>query len=125
MIYSILYVAIGGAIGSVARYLISRATQNAFATTLPVATLIVNVLGCFIIGMLYAIFARHTNIDANLRLMLTVGFCGGFTTFSTFMNENFNLINSGNILTCALYIGISVALGFVGVWGGAIIGNRL
>ena len=119
MIYSILYVALGGALGSVARFLVSKATQSVCTTHLPIATLIVNVLGCFFIGMLYALFERNATIGANMRLMLTVGFCGGFTTFSTFMNENFNLMQGGNIAISALYIGISVTLGFLGVWLGA------
>lgn len=119
MFYNVLFVALGGALGSVARFLISKATQSVCTLSFPIATLIVNVLGCFIIGLLYAIFERNATIDSNIRLMLTVGFCGGFTTFSTFINENFNLIGNGNFVVSAIYIGLSVVLGFIGVWVGA------
>ncbi|MBE6339529.1 MAG: fluoride efflux transporter CrcB [Bacteroidales bacterium] len=119
MFYNVLFVALGGALGSVARFLISKATQSVCTLSFPIATLIVNVLGCFIIGLLYAIFERNAAIDSNIRLMLTVGFCGGFTTFSTFINENFNLIGNGNFVVSAIYIGLSVVLGFIGVWLGA------
>ncbi|MBP5420791.1 MAG: fluoride efflux transporter CrcB [Bacteroidales bacterium] len=119
MFYNVLFVALGGALGSVARFLISKATQSVCTLSFPIATLIVNVLGCFIIGLLYAIFERNATIDSNIRLMLTVGFCGGFTTFSTFINENFNLIGNDNFVVSAIYIGLSVVLGFIGVWLGA------
>ena len=119
MFYNVLFVALGGALGSVARFLISKATQSVCTLSFPIATLIVNVLGCFIIGLLYAIFERNATIDPNIRLMLTVGFCGGFTTFSTFINENFNLIGNDNFVVSAIYIGLSVVLGFIGVWLGA------
>ncbi len=119
MFYNVLFVALGGALGSVARFLISKATQSVCTLSFPIATLIVNVLGCFIIGLLYAMFERNATIDSNIRLMLTVGFCGGFTTFSTFINENFNLIGNENFVVSAIYIGLSVVLGFIGVWLGA------
>jgi CrcB protein len=119
MFHNVLFVALGGALGSVARFLISKATQSVCTLSFPIATLIVNVLGCFIIGLLYAMFERNATIDSNIRLMLTVGFCGGFTTFSTFINENFNLIENDNFVVSAIYIGLSVVLGFIGVWLGA------
>ena len=119
MFYNVLFVALGGALGSVARFLISKATQSVCTLSFPIATLIVNVLGCFIIGLLYSIFERNATIDSNIRLMLTVGFCGGFTTFSTFINESFNLIGNDNFVVSAIYIGLSVVLGFIGVWLGA------
>ena len=73
----------------------------------------VNELGCFAIGMFYGLFERGNLMNPNLRMFLTVGFCGGFTTFSTFMNENFQLIKDDNFFYLSLYVGLSLFVGFI------------
>ena len=118
MIRSILCVALGGALGSVARFLISKIVQGTFITAFPIGTFFVNITGCLLIGLLYGIFERNQIIDTELKLILTVGFCGGFTTFSTFMNESLHLLRGGNILYCSLYLAASVVLGFLAVYLG-------
>lgn len=120
MLKNILLVALGGAAGSVARYLLSKAIQDTAATAFPWGTMAVNVAGCLLIGLLYGLAAGDgARLGADLKLMLTVGFCGGFTTFSTFANESLTLAKSGDALLSAAYIGLSVALGVLAVAAGA------
>ena len=120
MLKNILLVALGGAAGSVARYLLSKAIQNTAATAFPWGTMAVNVAGCLLIGLLYGLASGDgTRLGADLKLMLTVGFCGGFTTISTFANESLTLAKTGDALLSAAYIGSSVALGMLAVMAGA------
>lgn len=120
MLKNIMLVALGGAAGSVARYLLSKAIQDTAATAFPWGTMAVNVAGCLLIGLLYGLAAGDgARLGADLKLMLTVGFCGGFTTFSTFANESLTLAKSGDALLSAAYIGSSVALGVLAVAAGA------
>ncbi len=120
MLKNILLVALGGAAGSVARYLLSKAIQDTAATAFPWGTMAVNVAGCLLIGLLYGLASGDgTRLGADLKLMLTVGFCGGFTTFSTFANESLTLAKTGDALLSAAYIGSSVALGMLAVMAGA------
>lgn len=120
MLKNILLVALGGAAGSVARYLLSKAIQDTAATAFPWGTMAVNVAGCLLIGLLYGLASGDgTRLGADLKLMLTVGFCGGFTTFSTFANESLTLAKTGDALLSAAYIGLSVALGMLAVMAGA------
>lgn len=119
MLKNILLVALGGAAGSVARYLLSKAIQDTAATAFPWGTMAVNVAGCLLIGLLYGLASGDgTRLGADLKLMLTVGFCGGFTTFSTFANESLTLAKTGDALLSAAYIGSSVALGVLAVAAG-------
>ena len=114
MLKNLLLVGLGGFAGSVARYLLSKLLNS----NLPWGTLLVNVGGCFLIGLFYAL-ADNGNLSSQAtKLLLTVGFCGGFTTFSTFINENFMMLKAGELLTTLLYICCSVLLGFAAVWFG-------
>lgn len=113
---TLLYIALGGAIGSVCRYLLTKAIQHQWVGVFPWGTLVVNLIGCALIGLLYGLFEKHDILSSDLRLLLTVGLCGGFTTFSTFMNESLLLMRSGEALQSAFYIGGSVALGLLAVY---------
>lgn len=120
MLKNIMLVALGGAAGSVARYLLSKAVQDTAASAFPWGTMAVNVAGCLLIGLLYGLAADDgARLGADMKLMLTVGFCGGFTTFSTFANESLTLAKTGDALLSAAYIGSSVALGVLAVAAGA------
>lgn len=113
MLKTLLYIGMGSFTGGVLRYLISRIIQNAVRFSFPIGTFVVNILGCLIIGILYGIFDRGGLMNSNLRLFLTVGFCGGFTTFSTFMGENFALMKGDNFFYLSLYLTASIVVGFI------------
>ncbi len=82
-------------------------------------TFAINILGCFIIGMVYAVTARNASTGSDIKLLLATGFCGGFTTFSAFAFENLELLKSGQQLTALIYIILSVVLGILAVVLGA------
>jgi len=105
----LLLIALGGAAGSVLRYLIGGRAQHFAPHGFPLGTLFVNVVGCFLVGMLVRQFM---NIQTHnyLRALLVVGFCGGFTTFSTFSMETVGLIEGGEYPRAIGYIGLSIAL---------------
>lgn len=119
----ILLVGLGGFAGSVARYLVSKLNVTWHVLAIPMGTLTVNVLGSLLIGFLVGISAKSNLISNELRLMLMVGFCGGFTTFSSFTNENLMLMQNGQFLTVILYTILSVILGFLAVYLGYILGS--
>jgi CrcB protein len=107
MIY--LLIALGGAAGSLLRYLVGGAVQRMSASGFPVGTMFVNVSGCFIIGVLVRQFL-NMQLSPELRALLIVGFCGGFTTFSTFSAETLGLIDGGEYGRAASYVVLSVTL---------------
>lgn len=116
MIKSILLVAIGGGLGSVFRFLANIVVAKNMPGKLHYATFTVNIIGCFLIGFLIGYLSKQSESE-NLKLLLLTGFCGGFTTFSTFGLENYSLLQSGNIVTSLLYTTISIIIGilFVGI----------
>lgn len=111
MIKNILIVGAGSFMGGALRYLISLLLK--YTGGFPWATFIVNLLGCLIIGLLWGLFTRFTNVSQQLVLFLSVGLCGGFTTFSTFSKESYQLIQSGNWLYFSLYVAGSIILGIL------------
>lgn len=115
MLKDIIMVAAGGAAGSVARYLTARAVQGTAMAAFPAGTMTVNILGCLAIGIVYGLCDNKALPGADMRLLLATGFCGGFTTFSTFANESLELFRSGSILTGSIYTAGSVALGMAAV----------
>jgi CrcB protein len=116
----LLLVCIGSFFGGGARYLVGKVVQSLVAVSFPWGTMAVNVVGCFLIGLLSGL-SIGGQISPNTKLVLVTGFCGGFTTFSTFMNENLLLGRDGAMLSAALYTLLSLALGLVAV----IIGYQL
>ena len=121
MIKLILIAGTGGVFGTVARFLTARYIQNIFLTSFPLGTFLVNSAGCLLIGLLYGIAQKGDVLGNEWRLFLTVGFCGGFTTFSTFSLENFTLLREGDFLYFALYAGLSVFLGLLATYLGHLI----
>ena len=107
-------VCIGSFFGGGARYLVGKVLQMMVAESFPWGTMAVNVIGCFLIGMLSGLSVGG-HISPTTRLVLVTGFCGGFTTFSTFMNENLLLGRDGAMLSAVLYTLLSLALGLIAV----------
>ncbi|HEX5210171.1 MAG TPA: fluoride efflux transporter CrcB [Pseudolabrys sp.] len=106
----ILAVAIGGAIGSVTRYLVGIASGRLFGLDFPWGTLIINVTGSFLIGVFVALFATKWDLPQAARIFLTVGICGGYTTFSTFSLDAWYLVERGQIFASGAYMIASVVL---------------
>ena len=125
MIRNILIIGAGGFIGSVARYFISMMNLNIDILSIPFGTLLVNVTGSFIIGVLTGISEKSELLTLEWRLFLMVGLCGGFTTFSSFTNENLMLLHNGQFLSILLYTGLSIFLGFIAVFFGYAFTNLL
>lgn len=115
---NILAVFIGGGIGAVLRYITGLLFVVNFKINIPFATFAVNIAGCFILGLLYVIFIEKAEINTALKLALTVGFCGGLTTFSTFSLEIFEMIKTANFIFAFLYVILSLFLGLIAVWLG-------
>lgn len=117
-------IAVGGGIGSVLRYLITGVAQRVTsATTFPVGTLTVNVLGCLVIGALTAFFAGPQLVRQEFRLAIMIGLLGGFTTFSTFGNETLALLNGGQYQYAVLNVVLSNGLGLAAAWAGYRLGT--
>lgn len=114
---NILMVALGGALGSVARYVVSRYVGDIAGDGFPWATLTVNVAGCLVIGV-FAGYGSSLCMAQSVRLLLVTGFCGGFTTFSTFANESLMLMKTADALYTLLYIGASVIAGLFAAYCG-------
>ena len=120
MIRNILLVALGGAIGSVCRYLLSGMNVASW----PWGTFAVNILGSLLIGFLVGLVSKGI-VSPEMKLLLVTGFCGGFTTFSTFANESFSMMKAGDALQMALYLGVSVVIGILAVWLGMSISETI
>lgn len=119
MFKDILLVGIGSFAGGSLRMVVSKYLQLCVAGSFPLGTMVVNVLGCFLIGIVSSLSGSENSISPAVRLLLATGFCGGFTTFSTFMNENVMLMKDGDdFSTSVLYLFASLFLGFVAVLAG-------
>jgi CrcB protein len=121
MIKNILIVGFGSFFGGISRYLLSKYVQGSIISTFPYPTFVVNIVGCFIIGLIFGISQKGTLLSAELKLLLAVGFCGGFTTFSTFANENLALIKDGNFFFFTIYSTLSVFLGILSTYLGVLL----
>lgn len=114
----VLLVGIGGGIGSIARLLTQRSVQRMIEISFPLGTLLINIIGSFLIGVIYALSERGNFLTPEIRLFLTVGFCGGFTTFSTFAYDNFNMISGKLWQYLFLNVGGSLFFGILAVYLG-------
>ena len=122
---SFLWVALGGAIGSVARFGMNMAAPRLLGADVPWATLLVNVLGSLLMGFLAAFLAEKYADQPDLRLFLLTGVLGGFTTFSAFSLDVFNLVQHGESSTAVIYAAASVVLSIIAVFAGFIVSRAL
>lgn len=120
MIKGVLLVGLGGAAGSILRFLCQRWTSS-LNLSFPVGTFLVNIIGCFLIGLFFSYATKHVNFNYDMQLLLMTGLCGGFTTFSAFTLEGMGLIKQDKTGMFLFYIAASVLLGLFATW----IGMRL
>lgn len=119
----LLAVGLGGFIGSILRYLIYQIVDKQWITHYPLSTFIVNILGSFILGILYSYILKRGLFSEEVYLLLAVGLCGSFTTFSTFSLDSLQLIQGGNYFTFIMYGCLSIFIGIIAVWFGAWIAS--
>ena len=110
---TLMMIALGGALGAVSRFLLGNAVSKAIGSALPYGTFVINVIGCFAMGLLMTLIVDREMLPAAWRLFLCVGFLGGFTTFSSFGYEALMMLTEGRLLAVLAYVGGSVALGLV------------
>jgi len=121
----IVSIAVGGALGAVARYLTNISPLGVVFDKFPFPTFVINVTGSFLIGVFMILFADRFSSNDNLRTAIVVGFIGAFTTFSTFEMEIFGLVKEKQLFTAFLYLSLSVVVGFLGVIAGVSLGRRI
>lgn len=117
MIKTLLLIGTGGFAGSVSRYLLTKFIATKWPMAFPWGTFSVNILGCFLIGIIMGM-SFQSSINTQTRLLLATGFCGGFTTFSTYSLEIFELYQRGEAGISMLYLFASILAGFLSVWLG-------
>lgn len=113
----LLAIGFGSFLGGISRYLLTIFVQNKFLSVFPYGTLAVNIIGCFLIGIVYGLSARG-NINIEWRLFLATGFLGGFTTFSSFSNDTVSLLRDAQYWQAFSYVALSVIVGLVATFGG-------
>lgn len=118
MLKTFLFIFLGGGLGSVFRYGTSLLTQKFYTNSFPLATFLVNIVGCFLIGLMVGFSDKLITANTDLRFLFITGFCGGYTTFSAFGYENFQLLQNNQTLLALTYIGLSIIMGLVAVWFG-------
>ena len=120
-----IYVGIGAAIGGIFRFWLSDYTHKILPESFPFGTLVVNVLGSFLLGLIMFYFNDRELLGPNLRIFLAIGFCGGFTTFSTFSLETMNLFKDAQYFFALLNIFLQVFLSLLGIYFGYIVSKSL
>lgn len=118
-------VAVGAAVGALCRYYLGMFIQQRAGADFPVGTLVINVTGSFLLGFIMRYALQSSGIGPEARLLLTTGFCGGYTTFSTFSYETMLMIEDGEYARAGTYVGASVVLTLIGTWLGFAVAQRL
>lgn len=120
-----LFIALGGALGSVARYVVGTNVSNRMGIRFPYGTLIINISACLIIGFSLEVLNRHANVNPAFRYLIPIGFIGAYSTFSTFEWEIFSNLNSGAFWIAIVYVTASIVSGLIAVALGAALGKAL
>jgi CrcB protein len=118
---TLLIIGLGGGLGSIFRYLVQVGISRLATVSFPAGTFLVNITGCFVIGLLYGFSDKYATLTTEWRLFLVTGICGGYTTFSSFSYESISLFRQGNYTYFILYTVLSVAIGLLATLGGMLI----
>ena len=118
-------VGVGGALGSILRFWLGSYIGERMGTRFPYGTLVINVTGSFLIGLVFAVLTQRTQWSPNWRYLIPIGFIGGYTTFSSFEFETLRIIQDGQLGLGLLYVAASVIIGFIAVWGGMMAGRAI
>jgi len=121
MLVKVLIIGLGGFAGSISRYLMYHAFDRHVQSFFPYGTLTVNVLGSLLLGVVFGLMQRQNVLSEEWRIFLAIGFCGSFTTFSTFAYENMVLIRENHLFSLALYVSLSLALAVMATYAGYIL----
>ncbi len=121
---NIMYIAVGGALGAVMRYLVSTGIHSILGRGFPYGTLTVNVLGSFLMGYLFIFMIERSSLGPEWRALILIGFLGAFTTFSTFSMETLNLLENGAIARAFANITVNVVTCILATWLGVILGRQ-
>jgi CrcB protein len=121
MLKTALIIAFGGGLGSILRYFTSVLVSKYWSSNFPLATFIVNSIGCLLIGFIIGLLEKNQLSDSRLKWFLVTGICGGLTTFSTFGMENYNLFQNNNSLLAFVYIAMSIVIGLLAIWFGVFL----
>lgn len=116
----LIIIGLGGALGSISRFLVQFAVGRYLTITFPLGTFIVNITGCFLIGLIYGLADKYAWMTVEWRLFLITGICGGYTTFSSYSFEGLTLFKQGNYTYFILYVVLSVVLGLLATLVGTI-----
>lgn len=119
----LLLIGSAGFIGTLSRYWLSGLIAKRYGETFPLGTLVVNLVGCFLVGMLFYLLQERFMVDQTMRTVVMIGFLGGFTTFSSFELQTFTLLQNGEFGLAALNAGLSNLIGLVFVWAGYSLGK--
>ena len=120
-----MYIAVGGALGSIARFWVGSAVASRLGTKFPYGTFVINITACAIIGFSLTFLAKRTDLNPAWRFLVPVGFVGGYSTFSTYEWETLSTLRSGAFSIAALYAFSSLFLGLAAVWCGALIAEMI
>ena len=120
-----LMVALGGAVGAIARFWVGAYVGQRMGTRFPYGTFVINCSGSFVVGLVVTLLAERTHWSANLRYLIPIGFVGAYTTFSTFEFETLRALQDGQVFVAGLNVVLSVVIGFVSVWLGVVAGRAV
>ena len=120
-----LLIALGGALGSIARFWMGSAVASRLGTKFPYGTFVINITACIIIGFSITFLGRHAELSPSWRFFVPVGFVGAYSTFSTFEWETFANLQTGAFLIAGSYVVLSLILGLIGVWCGVLLAKTM
>lgn len=120
-----LYIALGGGLGSIARYWVGATVASRFGTRFPFGTLVINITACVLLGFAMTYLGRRTGLDPSWRFLIPIGFIGAYSTFSTYEWETFSTMRTGTFFIAALYAVSSLIFGLLAVWAGALLADAV